>query len=425
MVKNLQAPYNNKLYTGQAVILSAGKGKRFQPLTNSRPKPLLKVLNKTILEYNLDQLNNLAREVVLVVGYQGEKVKNLIGSHYKNLKIKYVFQKEQLGTGNAAKKALSLIGDKFLLLNGDDLYDRGDIKKCLKKYPCILLARAKNLSNFGILNCEGEFVKGIIEKPPKESLRLPTGQAKKPTDNLVNTGLYFLPKSIFNFKIKKSPRGEYEFTDYLGEFIKKEKLFFIKAKNWKALSYPWDLFEVNEFLLKREKGIREGKVEKNSQIKGKIIAEKGTLIKSGSYLQGPIYIGKNSQIGPNCYIKGPVSIGKNCLIGQAVEIKNSIIEDSSKISHLSYIGDSIIGENCNLGAGTIIANLRFDQKTIKVITNGELVDTKREKFGCILGDNVKTGINVSIMPGIVIGSNCLIYPNSLVKKNIEDKEIFK
>lgn len=402
MIKNLQA-----------VILAAGKGKRFQPLTNSRPKPLLKVLNKTILEYNLDQLNNLVGEVVLVVGYQGEKVRNLIGERYKNLKIKYVFQKEQLGTGNAAKKALSLIGDKFLLLNGDDLYDIEDIKKCLKKYPCILLARAKNPSNFGIVSCEGKFVKGITEKP------------KEPADNLVNTGLYFLPKLIFNFKIKKSSRGEYEFTDYLGEFIKKERLFFVEAKNWKSLSYPWDLFEVNEFLLKKGKGIREGKVEKNSQIKGKIIIEKGTLIKSGSYFEGPIYIGKHSQVGPNCYIKGPVSIGSNCLIGQAVEIKNSIIGDSSKISHLSYVGDSIIGENCNLGAGTIIANLSFDQKTIKVITNGELVDTKRKKFGCILGDNVKTGINVSITPGIVIGSNCLIYPNSLVKRNIKDKEIFK
>ncbi len=412
MIKRLQAPYNNKLYTGQAVILAAGKGKRFQPLTETRPKPLLKVLNKTILEYNLDQLNGLVGEVVLVIGYQGEKIRNLIGERYKNLKIKYVFQKEQLGTGNAAKKALSLIGDKFLLLNGDDLYDREDIKKCLKKYPCILLARAKNLSNFGIVSCKERFVKSIVEKP------------KKPIDKLVNTGLYFLPKLIFNFKIKKSLRGEYEFTDYLREFIKKEKLFFVKAKKWHFLSYPWDLFEVNELLIKREKGIREGKIEKETQLKGKVIIKKGTLIKSGSYLEGPIYIGKGCQVGSNCYIRGPVSIGSNCRIGQAVEIKNSIIGDNVEISHLSYIGDSIIGEDCNLGTGTIIANLRFNKKTIKVITNEKLVDTRREKFGCILGDNVKTGINVSIMPGVLIGSDCLIYPNSLVKRNIKGKEIF-
>jgi len=401
-----------KNLTGQAVILAAGKGKRFQPLTNYRPKPLLKVLNKTILEYNLDQLNNLVREVILVVGYQGEKIKKIIGKRYKNLKIKYIFQKKQLGTANAAKKTLPLIGDKFLLLNGDDLYDREDIKKCLKKYPSILLAWKKNPSNFGIVSCKGGIVLSIVEKP------------KKPKDNLVNTGLYFLPKSIFDFKIKKSPRGEYEFTDYLKEFIKKEKLFFIKAKNWKALSYSWNLFEVNEFLLKKEKIIRKGRVEKNSQIKRKVIMEKGTLVKSGSYLQGPIYIGKNSQIGPNCYIKGPVSIGENCLLGQAVEIKNSIIGNNVKISHLSCVADSIIGENCNLGAGTIIANLRFDRKTIRTMVNGKLIDTKRKKFGAILGDNVKTGINVSITPGLLIGSDSLIYPNSLVKKNVKDKEIF-
>jgi len=420
MIKNLQAPLEiaragrkHKEKTGQAVILAAGKGKRFQPLTETRPKPLLKVLNKTILEYNLDQLNGLVREVVLVIGYQGEKIRNLIGERYKNLKIKYVFQKEQLGTGNAAKKTLSLLGDKFLLLNGDDLHDREDIKKCLKEYPCILLTRVKNPSNFGIVSCKGRFVNGIVEKP------------KTPKDNLANAGLYFLPKLIFNFKIKKSARGEYEFTDYLKEFIKKEKLFFVKAKKWHFLSYPWDLFEVNKLLIKREKGIREGKIEKGTQLKGKVIIKKGTLIKNGSYLEGPIYIGKDCQIGPNCHIRGPVSIGSNCRIGQAVEIKNSIIGANIEISHLSYIGDSIIGEDCNLGVGTIIANLRFDKKTIKVITNGELVDTKREKFGCILGDNVKTGINVSIMPGILISSNSLIYPASLVKRNIKDKEVFK
>jgi len=406
-----------KFLTGQAVILAAGEGKRFQPLTKTRPKPLLKVLNKTILEYNLDQLNGLVEEVILVIGYQGEKIRDLIGKRYKNLKIKYVFQKEQLGTGNAAKEALPLIGDKFLLLNGDDFYSREDIKKCLKKYPCILLGKAKNLSNFGVVDCNGRFVKSIVEKPPQ-------GRAKELTSRLVNTGLYFLPKSIFKFKIKKSPRGEYEFTDYLREFIKKEKLFFFIAKKWKSLSYPWDLFEINEILIKREKGIREGKIERGARLTGKVIIKEGTLVKSGSYLEGPIYIGKDCQIGPNCYVKGPVSIGSNCRIGQAVEIKNSIIGENVEISHLSYVGDSVIGDGCNLGAGTIIANIRFDLKTIKVAANGKLVDTKRKKFGSVLGDNVKTGINVSIMPGLLIGSSSLIYPNSLVKKNIKDKEIF-
>ena len=402
---------NNRLLTGQAVILAAGKGIRCQPLTKTRPKPLLKVLDKTILGHNLEQLNNLVKEAILVVGYQAEEIKKFFGNRYKNLKIKYVLQDSQLGTGDAAKKAFSLIKDRFLLLNGDDVYDREDIKKCLEKYPSISLSQVKDSSHFGLVSCSKNLVKGIIEKP------------EKATHNLVNTGLYFLPKSIFNFKIKKSPRGEYEFTDYINQFAKKEKPLWVLAKNWHALSCSWHLLEVNDFFLSKEKTAKKGKIEKNCQIKGKVIIEKGALIKSGSYLEGPIFIGKDSQVGPNCYVRGPVSIGSCCFIGQAVEVKNSIIGDNSKISHLSFVGDSIIGENCNLGAGTIIANLRFDQKTIKVMVKGKLIDTQREKFGAILGDNVKTGINVSIMPGIIIGQNAVIGPNSLVTENVKDDTI--
>lgn len=396
----------------QAVILAAGKGIRFHPLTKSCPKPLLKVLNKTILEHNLDQLDNLVSEVILVIGYQGEKIKNFFGNRYKNLKIKYIFQGPQLGTGDAAKTALALIKDKFLVLNGDDIYDREDIKKCLKRYPCMLLSRVENSSNFGVVALSKNLVKGIVEKP------------KKALDHLVNTGLYFLPKSILNFKIKKSPRGEYELTDYANEFIKKEKLFFVEAKNWYPLPYPWYLFEVNEFLLKKEKMVRKGKIEKNCTIRGKVIIGKGSTIKSGSYLQGPIYIGENCQIGPNCFLRGPISISSNCVVGLAVEMKNSLIGDDSQICHLSFVGDSIIGKNCNLAAGTVVANYRFDKKTVKVTANGDLIDTKREKFGCILGNNVKTGVNSSIMPGVIIGQNAIVGPNSLVRENIPDNTIF-
>lgn len=401
-----------KFKVEQAVILAAGLGLRFRPLTETRPKPLIKVLDKSILEYNLEQLQGLVKEVILVVGYFDEMVKRVLGSKYGSLKIRYIFQKPPLGTADAAKKAYPFLKERFLLLNGDDIYEKKDIERALNRYPSILLARIKDSSNFGVVSCDKKFVKGIVEKP------------KEASDNLVNTGLYFLPKSILNFKIKKSPRGEYEFTDYINEFIKKEKLFFAEAKNWYPLPYPWYLFQTNEFLLKKDKRGIKGKIEKNCHFKGKIILEKGALVKGGSYLQGPIYIGKNSQIGPSAYIRGPVSIGDNCYIGQAVEIKNSIIGDGSRISHLSYVGDSIIGENCNLGAGVILSNLRFDRMTIQTTIAGKEIDTRREKFGTILGDDVQIGVNSALMPGINIGHNAILGPHSLVMENVEANEIF-
>ena len=376
----------------KAVILAAGKGTRIEPLTLTKPKPLLKICGRTILEHNLDQLQGLVEEVILVIGYKGEMVKELIGSRYKGLKINYLWQKNISGTAEAAKKCFPIIKDKFLLLYGDDLYSKEDIKKCLEKFPSILLKKVEEPSAFGQVLIKRNLVKELKEKP------------KKNISNLVNTGLYFLDKNIFHFKIKKSARNEYEFTDFIKEFIKKERLYFSLAEGWIPLPYAWNLLDANEYLLKTTK--------KN------VIIEKGSIIKSGTYIEGPVYIGRNCQIGPNCYLRKYTSIGDDCHIGQAVEIKNSIIGENTKIAHLSYVADSIIGDNCNFGAGTITANLRHDYDNVKTMVKGKLIDTKRRKFGTIFGDNVKTGVGTLIYPGRKIWSGKFTRPGEIIKKDI-------
>ena len=145
-------------------------------------------------------------------------------------------------------------------------------------------------------------------------------------------------------------------------------------------------------------------------MKGAISIGKDTIVRSGSYIVGPVVIGQNCEIGPNCYIRPHTSIGDSCHIGNAVEVKNSIIMRGSKIPHHNYVGDSIIGEECNLGAGTKIANLRLDKKDIKVGS----IDTKRQKLGAIIGDRVETGINASINIGSIIGNNTHIGPGAIV-----------
>lgn len=391
----------------KAVILAAGQGKRFIPFSLIQAKPLFKILGKTILEHNLAQLKGLVKEVILVVGYKGEMIQEKIGREYKGIKIKYVWQKSQIGTGNAAALTHNFLDEKFLLLVGDDLWRKEDIKNLIKKFPAILVKKVANPSDFGVVLERKKRLIDLIEKPAS------------PKSDLANSGIYFLPKNIFQFKIGKSERGEYEFTDYIKKFIKKEKLNIVLAKHWLPIPYSWNLLEAVEFLLKKKKNRIEGKIEKNVQISGKAIIEKGALIRSGSCLQGPVYVGRNSVIGPNCFLRQNAVIGDNCWIGQAVEIKNSIIGDHTSLSHLSYIGDSIVGENCNFGAGIIIANWRFDEKTIKVNLEGKIIDTKRNKLGAMIGDNVKIGVNCSLMPGVLIGPKAILGPHSLIKGNVE------
>jgi bifunctional UDP-N-acetylglucosamine pyrophosphorylase/glucosamine-1-phosphate N-acetyltransferase len=105
-------------------------------------------------------------------------------------------------------------------------------------------------------------------------------------------------------------------------------------------------------------------------------------------------------------------------VGNAVEIKNSVIMDGTHIGHLSYVGDSVIGEKCNFGAGTITANLRFDDGKIKMMIKDKLVDTGRRKLGVVFGDNVKTGIKSLFMPGVKVGANTWVGANFMVTKDL-------
>jgi NDP-sugar pyrophosphorylase family protein len=153
-----------------------------------------------------------------------------------------------------------------------------------------------------------------------------------------------------------------------------------------------------------------GVFEDNVVIKGAVHIGENSIIRSGCYIVGPVMIGQGCDIGPNCYIRPFTSVGDGCRIGAAVEVKNSIIMKGTKIPHHSYLGDSVIGEGCNFGSGTKIANLRMDKRNILV--SG--MDTKRRKLGAIIGDGVETGVNASINVGSIIGNNAIIGPGAVV-----------
>jgi len=393
----------------KAIILAAGKGTRLLPLTETKPKPLLKVANKPILEYNLEALHGLVNEVFVVVGYKKEQIMEYFGTKYRGMKITYIIQKDICGTGNAVLQTKQFVKGSFIVMNGDDIYSKEDIKACLKPRYSILAQEVSEPERFGVLKLKNNCLEKIVEKP------------KKFVSNLANTALYKIDDSIFEIlkRIKKSKRKEYEFVDAVTELAKKEKIKVIKAKNWITIGYPWHLLEANEFFLKNIKNQRKGFIEKGVVIKGNIVVGKNTKILSGVYIEGNVVIGESSKIGPNCYIRGSTSIGSNCHIGQAVEIKNSIIGDNTNVPHLSYVGDSVIGENVNFGAGTVVANLKHDNSNIKTIIKGKLIDTGRRKFGTIIGDNVHLGINTSIYPGRVIYSGKTTLPGQAVRKEVK------
>lgn len=402
----------------KAIMLVAGEGTRMYPLTHIRPKPLLKILNKPILQHNLEQLSaNGIDEVALVVGQHAERIRSFLGNSFNEMKIQYFPQKERLGTAHALLQAKDFINNEnFIAIYGDDAYHRDDIRQVLKNDLAVTAKEVVDPERFGVFVVENNFVKDLVEKP------------KSPVSNLANTGLQVFDTSIFKIieSLKQSSRGELELTDAIKILAAEQSLRCEITNKWIPIGYPWDLLTVTENLMKEIKREidKTALIEEHTTLIGEVKVGKNTRIKNGVYIEGPVIIGDNCIIGPNCYIRSGTVIGNNCKIGNAVEIKNSIIGDNTKVEHLSYVGDSIIGNFCNLGAGTITANLRHDGKTLRVMVKGELIDTKRRKFGVIMADYSKTGTHNSIYPGTMMGPFSWSVPSIAVSENIDPFHIF-
>jgi NDP-sugar pyrophosphorylase family protein len=189
------------------------------------------------------------------------------------------------------------------------------------------------------------------------------------------------------------------------------------------LAYPWDLLRVNEELVGAlSADAIEGSLSEGAVIDGTLVLGAGSRVLPGVYIEGNVIIGRDCKVGPNCYLRGSTSIGDGCHLGQAVEIKNSIIMAHTSIGHLSYCGDSVIGEGVNFGAGTITANLRHDGKSNRSSVSGTLVDTGRRKLGAVIGDHVHTGIHTSIYPGRKIWPGLWTRPGAIVRSDIDQRQ---
>jgi len=410
----------------KAVILAAGEGVRLQPVTSTRPKHLIKVGGRPILEHCLNVLKSSGiDEAVIVVHYMADQIRQHFGNGEKfGLRIEYVEQKTIAGTGNAVSAVEPYVKDAFLLVYGDLLFTTEAVKKVItlhqKEKPVATLAVVPvgRPENYGIVELENEMqIKRIIEKPKREET----------LSNLANAGIYVFSTEIFG-KIREtsaSIRGELEITDAISLLLNEKTILASKLSldDWMDIGRPWDLLEANRWVLARMKHKVGGLIEEGAHLVGPVTVAESARVRSGSYIEGPTFIDEDSDIGPNCYIRPCTSIGKKVRVGNACEIKNSIIMDNAHVGHLSYVGDSILGEHCNLGAGTVTANYRLDAGTIKMMVRDKIVDSDRTKLGAILGDNVKAGINALFMPGVKVGVNSWVGPNLIVERDLPSNTI--
>jgi UDP-N-acetylglucosamine diphosphorylase/glucosamine-1-phosphate N-acetyltransferase len=405
----------------KAVVLAAGEGVRLRPITLTRPKHLIRVGGKPILEHCLGAVKTCGMdEALIVVHYMGDAIRRYFGDG-KNLGLKteYVEQKAVVGTGNAVAVVEPYVSDDFLMVYGDLLFSSEAVKNVVnlheKEKPAATMAvvPVEKPENYGVVELENErYVKRVVEKPKREDA----------PSNLANAGICVFSTEIFEKtrETSASTRGEWEITDAISLLVKEKAVLAaeISRDDWMDIGRPWDLLEANRWALTRMEHRVCGHVESGAHLVGPVTVAETARVRSGAYVEGPAFMDDESDVGPNCYIRACTSIGKRVRVGNACEVKNSLVMDSVHVGHLSYVGDSIVGEGCNLGAGVITANYRLDAGTISMVVKDSVVDSGRKKLGVVLGDNVKAGINALFMPGVKVGCNSWVGPNVVVQRDV-------
>ncbi|TMT85884.1 glucose-1-phosphate thymidylyltransferase [Haloterrigena sp. H1] len=394
----------------KAVVLAAGQGTRMRPLSESIPKPMLPVADRPLAAHTVDAaIDAGATEVVLVIGYEAETVREYFGPEYRGVPISYAIQEEQAGTADAVNAARDNLEGPFAVLNGDNLYDPAAIDRLFDACPAVCAIEVADPSNYGVLSTEpgrDGSVTGIVEKP-----------ADPPT-NLANAGAYAFPAEAREWlEVPESERGEREITDVVAQVIDEYDVTPVTLERWLDVGRPWELLEANEWKLADLERRVDGDVSEDATLEGAVVVEEGATVEPGVVIEGPALIREGAEVGPNAYVRGATLIEADAEVGHAVEVKNSVISQGTSVSHLSYVGDSVLGRNVNFGAGTNVANLRHDDGDIRFTVKDERVSTDRRKFGVVAGDGAKTGINTSLTPGLKLTSGATTMPGETVERD--------
>lgn len=402
----------------QAVILAAGKSQRFYPFTDIPHKSLVSLMGKSLLQRTLESLkeSNITN-VVIVVG-ENSPIPSMISS-IEGLSIDYVVQKETLGMGHALLSAKERLEETFFLLSAYHFECSEFIPSLLKakneQHDVILLAKEDTiLEQYGVLDIEGDTVKDVVEKPPQKMER---GRRI--------IGIYLLSKKFLN-ELANIPVEHYHFEKALASYAKKGYVGFVEAFSQTiTLKYGWDLLSLKDILLRNITSFKSptAEVSPHAIISGPVYISNGVKVLEGACIKGPCFIGENAVIGNNAIIRNGVIIEKNVVIGATMEVKNSILfEDTT--THTGFIGDSIVGAHTKIAAGFLTANVRLDRQHIYSFIRNEKVNTYRTHIGIISGEYTNFGVNVTIMPGIIVGNNVTIGPSTVVMENIEDESLF-
>ncbi len=381
----------------QAVILAAGEGQRLWPFTANKPKVMIRVAGKPILEYVVNALKDTGIfDIVMVVGYRKERIIDYFedGSDF-GVDITYAEQSKQLGTAHALKQAEKHLKDSFVVLPGDNIVDSRTIKHAVSPMTLVYKKVKTKISKYGSVVMDNGQVSGVVEK------------AEQKVSNLANIGIYCLDSSIFDHI-----RDEISLIPVINDMAQLTEIKGVETDGvWMDVVYPWDILKVNDMAMDFSGKTIAGKMEANVNITGDVKIGRNTIIRGNSYIKGPVVIGEGCEIGPNTVIMPSTSIGNNVTIG-ASYIANSVINSNAILKAGCFLNNSVVDNGCVIEANF---TTNSGQTEIKVGDELHQVDA-----GLFMGENCSVGSNVVTEAGTIVGNKSSISPLKLLRGKIPD-----
>jgi len=403
----------------KAVLLCGGVGKRMFPITDD--KLLLKFLGKPLLEHQIDRAREVGlKELVIVANPQNVERIERIAKGVSGLRSEIVVQQNPLGIANALESAERFLEGEIMVLNPNDVFESSAYTSLIQESRSS--AAVSYLTGYEVKEYfpggylvvdKGNQLRQIVEKP----------RSGEEPSNLVNilVHLHKDARKLLDHISKVHTTRDDIYECALDRMVSEgDRIQVVPYRGfWAAIKYPWHVFTVVRYFLDNSSPSisPSAQISSRATVEGNVIIGDNVRILENAVVRGPAYVGPGSIIGNNALVRDYSHIGANCVVGYCTEVKNSYVGDGCWF-HSNYVGDSIIADDCSFGAGTVLANFRFDEKDMKVRMGDGIVDTGLAKFGTIMGSGSKTGINASILPGIRVGPRSFVGPHVCLTKDL-------
>ncbi len=399
------------------VILAAGKGNRFSPFVTD--KPLFPFFGKPLIDFALPKTYppSIARCVVVA----NPENKDIFSSMQFPVPSDVVVQEGASGMAGAIRAAKDHIhGKSILIVIADDVADETLLSKVLKAakpdvFGVITTWKPKKYFPGGYVMFREDRPIGIREKP---------GEGNTPSDFVYFGGQFIRNADALLEAIDSiGDTSDDIYEQALSTLMAKERFSVVVHENeFVSLKYPWHVLDMTAYMLKHHLVAGKGKnvdIRNNVSLEGAVYLGNNVKIFENTKIIGPVYIGDNTIVGNNNIIRESI-IGENCVTGFNTDITRSYIGDDCWF-HSNYIGDSVLEGNVSMGSGSVLANLRLDEKEIHSSVSGTKMNTGRTKVGSLIAKDVRVGVNVSIMPGIKVGSNSFIGAGITLDKDVSSE----